>query len=139
MLYEDFFLTDEGLLEKIAKYLACIVENGEPYSNFENMVWSEFAGGEDSARVFREEATEILKFASPLIEIRKDTEWQKKLEEIEKTERERIFKRIKILMRRNFACPYLHDIRLADQNCTSHIDCDDCVADWFIDALKGVK
>jgi len=42
------------LREGTAKWLASVIENGEPYDDFATMDWSEFASGERGAEAFRE-------------------------------------------------------------------------------------
>ena len=56
---------NEKLVEKTAKWLASIVENGEPYDD--DTPWVEFACGEEGAEGFREEARKHFQTIEPLI------------------------------------------------------------------------
>ena len=49
------------VVDRAAKWLAAVVENGEPYDGFESMAWSEFAGGEETADAFRQLAAVLLR------------------------------------------------------------------------------
>ena len=58
-------MTNQYKIEVTAKWLACIVENGEAYENFRDMAWGEFAGGEASAEGYRELAREVIQLFEP--------------------------------------------------------------------------
>ena len=49
----------KGIRDLMAKWLACIVENGEPYDDFENMDWSELVGNEAMGEAFKELVTDF--------------------------------------------------------------------------------
>ncbi len=69
--YTPVPLSEEEAVEKAAKWLAAVIENGEAYDGFEDMAWSEFAGGEEMAEPFRELAVELLSICqlSPLCRV----------------------------------------------------------------------
>ena len=58
-VFESRYMPLDDTNDKEAKWLAAIVENGEPYDDFESMPWSEFAGGEEMVGAFRELAATL--------------------------------------------------------------------------------
>ncbi len=66
-----------NLVDSMAKWLASVVENGEPYDGYDKMGWGEFAGGEEMAGTYWE-------LVRPFIEIIKADEREAIFKEIEK-------------------------------------------------------